>query len=185
MRWLSLGPTAWESHSMVRNPLRPASATISHEGLLHTLAAAIHEHWRTRSRDEGWSMQRHIDRPYAELSPADQANNLAAAHRIGQVLAAAHLGMSPTGPSLAPDQIAARVDVAMEAMAEAEHDGWIEQRRSQGWVWGVERDDVLKRHPSMIPYARLSDSEKEKDRNNVRLYPAIVAAAGLHIIDLT
>lgn len=149
-----------------------------------SMAATIHDHWRARSRAEGWSMQPHIDRPYSDLAPDDQATNIAAARRIAQVLAAARLGVSPTGPGLSPTLLATRLDSAMEAMAAAEHDGWMDQRRSQGWTWGAERDDAQKRHPLMVPYTALSEAEKEKDRDNVRLYPTLVTAAGYHIIDL-
>lgn len=154
------------------------------DDVVRALATAIHDHWRARSRAEGWSMQPHIDRPYADLSPADQANNLAAARRIAEVLAAARLGISPTGPGLPPDALKARMDATMETMAEAEHDGWMAQRLSQGWTWGAERDDARKQHPSIIPYDQLSEAEKEKDRSNISLYPAMIAAAGYHIVDL-
>jgi hypothetical protein len=33
----------------------------------------------------------------------------------------------------------------------------------------------------MVPYAALPDKEKEKDRNNIRHYPAFAARAGLCI----
>jgi hypothetical protein len=147
------------------------------------IAAAIHEHWRAQSRIEGWSMQPHLDVPYADLSADDQANNIAAARRIAQVLAAAGLRISRTDAPLPLDVLAARMNAAMEAMAEAEHDGWMAQRRSQGWRWGAERDDAGKLHPSMVPYAALSEEEKEKDRSNIRLYPDMVSRAGLRIVD--
>jgi len=129
-------------------------------------------------------MQPHIDQPYANLSPEDQANNLAAARRIAQVLATAKLGINATGPGLPTDALLERMNRAMEAMAQAEHEGWMAQRLSQGWTWGAERDDARKLHPSMIPYTDLPEEEKEKDRSNIRLYPALIAASGYHIIDL-
>jgi hypothetical protein len=35
----------------------------------------------------------------------------------------------------------------------------------------------------MVPYAALSEEEKEKDRSNIRLYPDMVSRAGLRIVD--
>lgn len=142
-----------------------------------TIAAAIHETWRALSQTEGWSMRPHLDRPYAELADADKDDNRAAARRMGDVLAVAGLALSDD-----PAKPAAALPTDLEPMAEAEHDGWMAQRAQTGWTWGETRDDVAKRHPSMLPYARLSDREKEKDRSNIRHYPEFAARAGYRIV---
>jgi ryanodine receptor 2 len=51
-----------------------------------------------------------------------------------------------------------------ERLAENAHDLWAAERVRQGWSWGPKRDDALKKHPCLIPYADLSESEKEFDR---------------------
>ena len=51
-----------------------------------------------------------------------------------------------------------------EAIAENAHDVWAEARMKEGWTYGKERDDANKRHPDLIPYTALPDSEKEYDR---------------------
>jgi len=51
-----------------------------------------------------------------------------------------------------------------EKLAESTHDQWALQRLSEGWTHGEKRDDAAKTHPSLIPYADLSESEKEYDR---------------------
>jgi hypothetical protein len=51
-----------------------------------------------------------------------------------------------------------------EAIAENAHDVWAEARIKEGWTHGKERDDKKKRHPDLIPYTALPDSEKEYDR---------------------
>ena len=51
-----------------------------------------------------------------------------------------------------------------EAIAENAHEVWAEGRMKEGWTYGVERDDVLKHHPDLIPYTALPDSEKKYDR---------------------
>jgi hypothetical protein len=51
-----------------------------------------------------------------------------------------------------------------EKLAEHIHDIWSQKRMAEGWVYGLERNDKLKTHPDLIPYADLSDSEKEYDR---------------------
>ena len=51
-----------------------------------------------------------------------------------------------------------------EAIAENAHDVWAEARMKEGWTYGKERDDVNKKHPDLVPYTALPDSEKEYDR---------------------
>jgi hypothetical protein len=60
-----------------------------------------------------------------------------------------------------------------EAIAENAHDIWARARVDEGWTYGDVRNDELKLHPDLVPYALLSDSEKEYDRimamNTLRL----------------
>ena len=51
-----------------------------------------------------------------------------------------------------------------EAIAENAHDVWAEARMNEGWTYGKERDDTNKKHPDLVPYSALPDSEKEYDR---------------------
>lgn len=56
------------------------------------------------------------------------------------------------------------LDELQEAIAENAHDVWAEARIKEGWTYGKERDDANKKHPDLIPYTALPDSEKEYDR---------------------
>ena len=51
-----------------------------------------------------------------------------------------------------------------ERLAENAHDLWAAQRLADGWTPGPNRDDSAKKHPCLVPYAELPDSEKEYDR---------------------
>lgn len=63
-----------------------------------------------------------------------------------------------------------------ERLAENNHDHWALQRMSDGWRWGPQRDDEARTHPDLVPYADLSDSEKEYDRRTaMETLKAIVA----------
>ena len=69
-----------------------------------------------------------------------------------------------------------------EAIAENAHDIWAEARIREGWSYGKERDDKNKKHPDLIPYTALPDSEKEYDRimafNTIKL----VKKLGFYIV---
>ena len=51
-----------------------------------------------------------------------------------------------------------------EAIAENAHDVWAAARIKEGWSFGPVRDDAEKKHPDLVPYSALPDSEKEYDR---------------------
>ncbi len=51
-----------------------------------------------------------------------------------------------------------------EAIAENAHEIWAEKRQCEGWTYGPQRDDKLKQTPDMVPYSKLTDSEKRYDR---------------------
>lgn len=71
----------------------------------------------------------------------------------------------------------ADLEELQEAIAENAHDVWAEARMKEGWTYGEKRDDVAKRHPDLIPYTALPDSEKEYDRimafNTIKLVKKI------------
>jgi hypothetical protein len=52
----------------------------------------------------------------------------------------------------------------MEQLAENAHDVWAATRIEQGWSYGSTRDDARKKHPCLVPYSELPESEKEYDR---------------------
>ena len=51
-----------------------------------------------------------------------------------------------------------------EAIAENAHDVWAAARINEEWSYGPVRDDAEKKHPDLVPYSALPDSEKEYDR---------------------
>lgn len=52
----------------------------------------------------------------------------------------------------------------VEEMARNVHEVWSKSRIEEGWTYGPERDDRLKKHPCLVPYEALPESEREYDR---------------------
>jgi RyR domain len=52
----------------------------------------------------------------------------------------------------------------LERLAENTHDVWAATRIADGWTYGPARDDKAKKHPCLVPYSELPESEKEYDR---------------------
>jgi len=68
-----------------------------------------------------------------------------------------------------------------EKLAENNHDIWAKQRISEGWTYGPKRDDVNKKHPDLIPYSDLPESEKEYDRKTAMEILKLIIALGYKI----
>ena len=64
-----------------------------------------------------------------------------------------------SGVTLTPE-----LQALTECLAENAHEHWSRQRLADGWRHGPRRDDGKKEHPGLVPYAELSESEKEYDR---------------------
>jgi serine phosphatase RsbU (regulator of sigma subunit) len=62
----------------------------------------------------------------------------------------------------------------IDTMSRVEHLRWSWEKRLNGWIFGPAKDDIRKTHPSLIPYEDLSESEKNKDRQLVKLIPALL-----------
>jgi hypothetical protein len=63
-----------------------------------------------------------------------------------------------------------RDDAELEALAALEHERWMAQRRMDGWRWtdAPSKDEARRLHPSLVPYAALTDDVQEYDRAYVR-----------------
>lgn len=57
------------------------------------------------------------------------------------------------------------LEALVESLAENVHEVWAKSRMDQGWTYGPERNDALKQHPGLVPYADLPEAEKDYDRN--------------------
>ncbi|MFC1539032.1 RyR domain-containing protein [Candidatus Latescibacterota bacterium] len=72
----------------------------------------------------------------------------------------------------------------IELLSKNTHDNWAQKRIEEGWCYGPQRDDILKEHPCLVEYHKLSDSEKEYDRKSVTETLKTIQAKGYDIIQL-
>ena len=68
-----------------------------------------------------------------------------------------------------------------ERLAENAHDVWAVSRMAEGWTRGPVRDDAAKKHPDLIAYGELPDSEKEYDRKAAMETVKAIIALGYRI----
>lgn len=69
----------------------------------------------------------------------------------------------------------------VEDMARNVHEVWAQTRIQQGWVYGDERNDVLKYHPCLVPYEDLPEEEKEYDRNTAMTTLKLIYKLGFKV----
>jgi hypothetical protein len=70
----------------------------------------------------------------------------------------------------------------LELLAEAEHKRWMQSKFDDGWKYGPKTNRAKKLHQCLIPWKKLPEEEKEKDRVLVRGIPEILARAGYAIV---
>ena len=74
-------------------------------------------------------------------------------------------------------------ETQIEAMARWEHERWLNERRSMGWMFGQERDAEKKTSPYLVPYDELDEDVKEaRNRAPMRDALKVLAGAGLAIV---
>jgi class 3 adenylate cyclase/tetratricopeptide (TPR) repeat protein len=68
-----------------------------------------------------------------------------------------------------------------EILARNTHDLWAQKRIAEGWNFGLQRDDAHKKHPCLVPYDDLPDSEKNYDRQTAMEAIKALLARGYRI----
>jgi ryanodine receptor 2 len=82
-----------------------------------------------------------------------------------------------TSAVMLPDELLS----LLEKLAENTHDVWAAQRIKDGWTYGQKRDDANKKHPCLVPYTDLPESEREYDRKTAGETLKAVMALGYRI----
>lgn len=125
--------------------------------------------------DEGCDI-RYADSFDGRVKSFDGADFLPAWRRSGNyivVVSPEQNHYNPQPINVADVELDADLEELTEAIAENAHDIWARARMDEGWTYGPVRDDKLKTHPDLVPYARLTDGEKRYDRlmamNTLRL----------------
>jgi hypothetical protein len=150
------------------------------------IAPAIHARWLEKADRENIFLKK-----FDELGEEAKQDNYFAAHRIPALLGLVGLELVEANDKRQRVENAAGILRAhLERLAEEEHIGWMEFRLANGWR-PVERteDKQLRRqhrvqrlHDCLIPYPRLPEEEKEKDRGSILWFPEMAKLAGFKIV---
>lgn len=152
--------------------IRPEEVTEISRNTVRKLARAIHSRYLREMRTANHSALEYTgdfdDLPEEiKFSNFDNAFHIPAKLlAIGYKIRQVRKGYKPVALHLNQEEI--------ETMAKVEHLRWSWEKRLSGWTFGSKKDDFKKTHPSLIPYSELSEAEKEKDRDLVKLIPALL-----------
>lgn len=69
-----------------------------------------------------------------------------------------------------------------EQIAKNVHEVWSAGRMKDGWTYGPERDDAEQKHPCLVPYEELSETEKEYDRHTSQETLKLIMKLGFRIV---
>lgn len=69
-----------------------------------------------------------------------------------------------------------------EKIAKNVHEVWSTGRMKDGWTYGEERNDAERKHPCLVPYEELTESEKEYDRNTSQETLRLIMKLGFKIV---
>ncbi len=70
----------------------------------------------------------------------------------------------------------------VEALAVMEHDRWVEERSSNGWVWGPEKDVGRRVSPYIAGWDEIPEAIREYDAEAVRNIIPLLGSAGLMVV---
>jgi hypothetical protein len=117
--------------------------------------------------------------PYAELPEDLKEANRLNVRDIPTTLAVAGYIMIPSRNDEPPFNFPSQT---LEMLAEAKHEQWIKSKLDDGWAYAPKTNKAKKLHKCLVPWEKLPQEEKEKDRDLVRGIPAILARAGYAIV---
>jgi hypothetical protein len=91
-------------------------------------------------------------------------------------------GWIPAPVDTSAVELPAELVPLIERLAENAHDNWAELRISEGWRWGKETKPEEMRHRLLVPYAALSEQDKESDRRLATETLKVVLRIGFRIV---
>ena len=149
---------------------------------LDTLARTLHNNYLETLRASGESPEDNASlMPWSEL-PAHKkkANQHAAAHmdiklRCCGCQAVAVHNETPEAPFPANTG-------HLEMLAQLEHRRWMADKYLSGYSHGNKRDEDRMFHPDLVPWEQLTEPDKNKDRENIRQIPSLLALQDQKIV---
>jgi serine phosphatase RsbU (regulator of sigma subunit) len=175
--------------------IHPEEAALINEKITFKIAKAVHSQYLHLLRKQSFLSEKGLDlsrflntggngcselREFDDLPDEIKFSNIDNAYHIpakllsiGYKIKHVSAGNVPLALHLNDDEV--------ETMAVVEHIRWCWDKRLNGWKTGKIKNQETKTHPDLIPYEKLPEHEKEKDRELVRLIPALLHDIGYEV----
>ena len=139
------------------------------------MAKEFHHHYIANSQSD----QDGIKADWASLDEAIKESNRCLAQKIREYLNHFHYRIiSRQGFDLPVFSLS---DQEIEYIASREHQRWLEEKESDGWRYGLEKNIAQKTNPFIKNWEDLSEEEKKFNYEFVRIIPEIINQARLQI----
>jgi hypothetical protein len=166
-------------HLMIDSDLLEKLAEATHEVFYEDLKAKGYKYGpKTRNDKKEHSSLK----PYAELPEDEKEQNRDNVRDIANKLASIGYAMLPARGGKTTGEFK---DIEVEKLARIEHERWVKLKLENGWQYAEATDKEKRLHKDLIPWERLSEIEKKKDRTLVRGIPKILAKAGYSMVKLS
>jgi hypothetical protein len=155
--------------------------------LLEKLAAAAHEVFCDGLKRKGYRYGTQSDSrrkthssllPYEELPEDEKEQNRLNVRDIANKLWHSGYLMRPARSHEIPFNFP---DDALDTLSRMEHERWMNDKLNAGWQYAAKTDKAHKLHQALVPWEKLPNKEKDKDRAMVRGIPRILAKAGFAV----
>lgn len=144
------------------------------------LARAAHEAYCAEAKARGETAATRISlRPWEQLPEDLRDENRAQVSDVPNKLQSLGYELAPSH-GLLPSEIKI-TEAQVEELAMREHERWNQNHFRKGWIYAAKHDYDRKHHPLLVPWEKLSETEKEKDRNTIRNLPGLIEKAGLRV----
>jgi hypothetical protein len=158
--------------------------------LLEKLAAAFHDHFCEQLVEQGYTygpvtddtLKKHsslVD--YTKLPEHEQEQNRDVVRDIYRKLSRSGYIMIPARSNEPPFEFPGNF---LDYLAEMEHKRWMQLKLADGWEHAPVTDKANKRHADLLPWEKLSETARDKDREMVVAIPGILAQAGYTVVKM-
>ena len=140
----------------------------------------MHEAYYAEARARGDRPETNSSlRPWGELPEDLKDSNRAQVADIPNKLRSLGYELAP-GHGIRPSEIPIG-DAQIEVLAIREHSRWMADCLRHNWTYAPRRDNARKHHELLVPWEKLSEPQKDKDRDTIRNLPMLVERAGFRV----
>lgn len=124
----------------------------------------------------------YVEEDFDKLEPSSRYSNLRQAMNMEKKMR--KLGYALVSDSIEDEAVSTLPSEIIEQYAILEHEDWANGKMDFGWKYAPVRNDEEHLHDCLLPWAELSEVQKDKDRRAAQNVNKLVQLAGMKLIKL-